>query len=101
MTYAGITSTIGTGAGSAIITGNIIGFGAANGTGTTTISGSTNVFVGLNLTSNSTTAATERSGQYHFGNQSEHGKHRHRQRRLPSAAYSWRRAGTIVGTISW
>src|SRR4029077_19760461 len=34
VTYAGITSTIGTGGGSAIITGNIIGFGAANGTGT-------------------------------------------------------------------
>ena len=62
VTYAGITSTIGTGGGSAIITGNIIGFGAANGTGTTTITGSTNVFVGLNLTSNSTTAATSVQG---------------------------------------
>ena len=50
------------GKGSAVITGNIIGFGAANGTGTTTINGSTNVFVGLNLTSNSTTAATSVQG---------------------------------------
>ena len=44
------------------ITGNTVGFGAANGTGTTTISGSTNVFVGLNLTSGSTTTATSVQG---------------------------------------
>ncbi len=53
-TYSGILCSIGTGAGTATITGNTIGFGAANGTGTTSISGGSNIFVGLNLTSSST-----------------------------------------------
>ena len=44
LSYAGITSTIGTGAGTASITGNRIGFGAADGTGITSISGSTGTF---------------------------------------------------------
>ncbi|MDQ2920805.1 MAG: hypothetical protein M3R52_04200, partial [Acidobacteriota bacterium] len=37
------------------ITGNTIGFGAANGTGTTTITGSSNEFRGIALTNSSTT----------------------------------------------
>ena len=32
------------------VTGNTVGFGAANGTGITAISGSTNLFVGLDFT---------------------------------------------------
>ena len=44
------------------ITGNTVGFGAANGTGVTSISGSTNIFVGLNLTNGSTTTATSVQG---------------------------------------
>ena len=54
LNYAGITSTIGTGAGTATITGNTIGFGAANGTGITSISGNTGTFTGMNLSSAST-----------------------------------------------
>src|SRR5205823_987628 len=42
LSYNGIVGALGTGAGTATITGNTIGFGAANGTGTTTISGTTN-----------------------------------------------------------
>ena len=61
-TYAGITATIGTGAGTASITGNTIGFGAANGTGITSISGSTNLFRGLNLTSSSTVTGSSVQG---------------------------------------
>ena len=61
------------------ITGNTVGFGAANGTGITSISGSTNIFVGLNLTSGSTTTATSVQGNTISGI-ARHGKHRDRQR---------------------
>ena len=44
------------------VTGNIVGFGAANGTGTTTISGSTNLFVGLDFTSGTTLGTTSIQG---------------------------------------
>ncbi|MGI8820780.1 MAG: beta strand repeat-containing protein [Chthoniobacterales bacterium] len=44
------------------VTGNRIGFGAADGSGTTTISGSTNEFRGLDLSSTSTTTATSVQG---------------------------------------
>ena len=44
--------------GSATITGNIIGFGAANGTGTTTISGLANTINGIQAPSTSTTVVT-------------------------------------------
>ena len=59
-TYSGILMT--TSGFNNTITGNTVGFGAANGTGTTSISGSTNIFVGLNLTSGSTTTATSVQG---------------------------------------
>jgi len=44
------------------VTGNTIGFGAANGTGITAISGSTNLFVGLDFTTGNTAAATSVQG---------------------------------------
>src|SRR5439155_7796572 len=49
--YAGITlsGTSGATGDFHTITGNVIGFGAANGTGTTTITGSSNEFRGLDL----------------------------------------------------
>ncbi len=61
--YAGITlnSTAAT-TGVFTLTGNVIGFGAANGTGTTTISGSSNEFRGLDLPSVSSTTATSIQG---------------------------------------
>ena len=49
------------------VTGNTVGFGAANGTGITAISGSTNLFVGLDFTTGNTAAANQRSGEYDFG----------------------------------
>jgi hypothetical protein len=58
--YAGITlnSTAGT-LGSFTLTGNTIGFGAANGTGTTTLAGLDNEFRGIDaLSVNTTTAST-------------------------------------------
>jgi hypothetical protein len=58
--YAGITLNA-TG-GAFTVTGNVIGFGAANGTGTTTISRSTNEFRGLDLASVSTTTPTNVQG---------------------------------------
>jgi hypothetical protein len=58
--YTGITLNAGTGA--FTITGNIIGFGAANGTGTTAISGSTNEFRGLDLANVSTATPTSVQG---------------------------------------
>ena len=58
--YAGITLNSSTGA--FTVTGNTIGFGAANGTGTTTISGSTNTFRGIDAASTSTTTATSIQG---------------------------------------
>ncbi|MFZ1686100.1 MAG: hypothetical protein WAU70_01685, partial [Flavobacteriales bacterium] len=54
--YAGIT--LSNSAGSFIVTGNTIGFGAANGTGTTTITGSSNEVRGIDAPSTSTTVAT-------------------------------------------
>ena len=48
--------------GSATITGNTIGFGAANGTGTTTISGLANTINGIQAPSTSTTVATSIQG---------------------------------------
>ncbi|MGE5167459.1 MAG: beta strand repeat-containing protein, partial [Deltaproteobacteria bacterium] len=44
------------------ITGNVIGFGAANGTGTTTISGSSNEFRGILLNGSGTTTASTVQG---------------------------------------
>ena len=58
VSYTGISATIGTGAGTATITGNKIGFGAANGTGTTTINGNANTFGGISLNSASTATPT-------------------------------------------
>jgi hypothetical protein len=55
--YNGILATPG-GTGSATITGNTIGFGAANGTGVTDISGLTNTINGIQAPSTSTTVAT-------------------------------------------
>jgi hypothetical protein len=60
--YMGIYADIGTGNGTATITGNTIGFGAADGTGTTTISGSANRFIGISFDSASTTAVTSIQG---------------------------------------
>jgi bacillolysin len=61
--YAGITVNSSSGTlGSFTITDNTIGFGAADGTGTTTISGSTNTFRGLDLIRASTTTATSVQG---------------------------------------
>ncbi len=59
--YNGILANPGS-AGSATITGNIIGFGAANGTGTTTISGLANTINGIQAASASTTVATSIQG---------------------------------------
>ena len=62
MKYSGILCTTGRGI-DQTVTGNTVGFGAANGTGITAISGSTNLFVGLNFTTgNSTTAVTSVQG---------------------------------------
>jgi hypothetical protein len=58
--YAGIT--LNTSSGAFTVTGNTIGFGAADGTGTTTISGSTNEFRGLDLANVSTTTPTSVQG---------------------------------------
>ena len=58
--YAGISINASTGA--FTLTGNVIGFGAANGTGTTTISGSTNTFRGIDITNASTTVPTSIQG---------------------------------------
>lgn len=58
LSYTGISGAIGTGAGTATISGNTIGFGAADGTGLTTISGSTNTFAGISFGSASTTVPT-------------------------------------------
>jgi hypothetical protein len=62
--YAGITINASTGA--FTVSGNIIGFGAANGTGTTTISGTgagaQNEFRGLDLANVSTTTSTSVQG---------------------------------------
>ncbi len=55
--YNGILVSPGS-AGSATITGNTIGFGAANGTGTTTISGLANTINGIQAPSVSTAVAT-------------------------------------------
>ncbi len=62
--YAGITLTGTTGAnGNAhTIRNNVIGFGAANGTGTTTITGSTNEVRGLDLAAASSGTATSVQG---------------------------------------
>ena len=46
VSYTGISAAMGTGAGTATITGNKIGFGAANGTGTTTLSGNADTLEG-------------------------------------------------------
>jgi len=65
--YSGIAIGVGTG-GTFSITGNVIGFGAADGTGTTTISGSSNEFRGIaiapsnNLTGTSTIQGNTVSG---------------------------------------
>ena len=76
------------------VTGNTVGFGAANGTGTTSISGSTNLFVGLDLTTGNTAAATSVQGNTISGISPEHGKHRHRQRICLPWYIPGRRAGT-------
>ncbi|PYK08540.1 MAG: hypothetical protein DME65_13855 [Verrucomicrobia bacterium] len=63
--YAGITINAGLGfgdAGAFSVTGNVIGFGAANATGTTTINGSTNEFRGLDLANVDTTTPTSVQG---------------------------------------
>jgi hypothetical protein len=57
--YAGITLN---NTGAFTVTGNTIGFGAADGTGTTTISGSTNTVRGIDAASTSTTVATSIQG---------------------------------------
>ena len=57
--YAGMTLN---NTGSFTVTGNTIGFGSAAGTGTTTISGSTNTFRGIDAASTSTTVATSIQG---------------------------------------
>jgi hypothetical protein len=44
------------------VTGNTVGFGAANGTGVTAISGSTNLFVGLDFTTGTTLGVTSVQG---------------------------------------
>ena len=44
------------------VTGNTVGFGAANGTGITAISGSTNLFVGLDFTTGTTVGVTSVQG---------------------------------------
>jgi hypothetical protein len=58
LSYSGIIGAINTGAGTATVTGNVIGFGAADGTGVTTISGSTNAVNGVFFSNASTTAPT-------------------------------------------
>ncbi|MEO7325225.1 MAG: choice-of-anchor D domain-containing protein [Dokdonella sp.] len=58
--YAGITLNASSGA--FTVTGNKIGFGAADGSGTTTISGSTNTFRGIDAASTSTTVVTSIQG---------------------------------------
>jgi Domain of unknown function (DUF4214) len=62
--YAGITfsGTTGTNGNFLTITGNVIGFGAANGTGTTTITGSSNEVRGIDLQGASSSAATSVQG---------------------------------------
>jgi len=62
--YAGITLVGTTGANGNFhtIAGNFIGFGAANGTGTTTINGSSNEVRGLDLTAASSGTATSLQG---------------------------------------
>jgi len=60
--YAGITLNQSAPLGSFTITGNAIGFAASNGTGTTTITGSTNEFRGIDAVSVSTTVATSIQG---------------------------------------
>jgi hypothetical protein len=62
--YAGITlvGTTGANGNSHTIRNNVIGFGAANGTGTTTINGSSNEFRGLDLPAASSGTATNVQG---------------------------------------
>jgi hypothetical protein len=62
--YAGITlvGTTGPSGNFHTIRGNVIGFGAANGTGTTTIDGSSNEFRGLDLAAASNGTATSVQG---------------------------------------
>ena len=57
LSYTGIAGAPGAG-NAASITGNTIGFGAADGTGTTMLSGSTNTFAGISFSGTSTTVAT-------------------------------------------
>lgn len=59
--YAGITIAGGT-LPNHTITGNVIGFGSSSGTGTTTITGSTNTFRGIDIPSVSSAAATSIQG---------------------------------------
>jgi hypothetical protein len=65
--YAGITLNGSTTLGNYSVTGNIIGFGAANGTGTTTISGSTNTFRGIDTVTLNITVPTVISGNFVSG----------------------------------
>jgi hypothetical protein len=61
--YAGITLNSSSGTiGAFTVTGNTIGFGAANGTGTTTITGSSNEFRGFDFPSVNTTTPTSVQG---------------------------------------
>ena len=79
LTYSGIL--VSTSGFNHTITGNTVGFGAANGTGITAISGSTNLFVGLDFTHwQHGTAVTSVQGNTISGISPRHGKHRHRQR---------------------
>lgn len=93
--YAGITlvSTTGAGGNAHIIRNNVIGFGAANGTGTTTISGSSNEFRGLDLAAASNATATSVQGNIISGiNQTSS--------RASTTASSSPFIGIMVGTTS-
>ena len=75
------------------VTGNTVGFGAANGTGITAISGSTNLFVGLDFTTGNTGGVTSVQGNTVSGiSQDTASTGTSTTRR--SVAYTWRRAAT-------
>ena len=74
---------------SAIITGNTIGFGAANGTGTTTISGANN-HQRNERPSTSTDGRDQRPGEYSFWVRPDHGQGSNRQHFGIHRNFSWR-----------
>jgi len=93
--YAGITlsGTTGANGNAHTIRNNVIGFGAANGTGTTTISGSSNEFRGLDLAAASSGTATSVQGNIISGiNQTTS--------RASTTASSSPFIGIVVGTTS-